>query len=161
MSAWAESLPSGWPCLSSLARTDYPEAHLVYTRSNFPRNLKLHQKGGAEMRSHINQGPGCPFLSWHVCPSTDRQFASQRATDGTLREKGSWQATHLRRRRKSPVFLTFGVQVLGTCFCLNNIKYHIFLLRDSVAVCSFQFSEAYDPGQRSSSMFSRSVLPWT
>lgn len=119
------------------------------------------KKRGAEMRSHMNLGPGCPFLSWHVCPSTDRQFASQRATDGTLREKGSWQATHLRRRRKSPVFLTFGVQVLETCFCLNNIKYHIFLLRDSVAVCSFQFSEAYDPGQRSSSMFSRSVLPWT
>lgn len=79
--------------MSSLARTDYPEAHLVYTRSNFPRNLKLDQKGGAEMRSHMNLG----------------QFASQRRTDGTWREKEKWQAIHLRGRRKSPVFLTFGV----------------------------------------------------
>lgn len=126
-----------------------------------PGIWKYTKKGGAEMRSHMNLEPGCPFLLWLVCPSKGRQFASQRGTDGTRREKEKWQAVHLRRRRKSPVFLTFGVQVLETCFCLNNIKYRIFPLRDSVVVCSFGFSGAYDLGQRSSSMFSRSILPWT
>lgn len=154
MSAWAESLPSGWPCLSSLARTDYPEAHLVYTGSNFPRNLKLHQKkGGRDEKSH-KSGAGLS-LSFMTCVPP--------AKIGSSHPRGTRMGHGWRREktRKSPVFLTFGVQALETCFCLNNIKYHIFLLRDSVAVCSFQFSEAYDPGQRSSSMFSRSVLPWT
>lgn len=146
--------------MSSLARTDYPEAHLVYTRSNFPRNLKLHQKGGGGRDEKSHESGAGLSLSFMTCVPQQRQAVRIPEGDGWDTEgEGKVASRTPQKKEKVACVPHFWVQVLETCFCLNNIKYRIFPLRDSVVVCFFGFSGAYDLGQRSSSMFSRSILP--
>lgn len=111
------------------------------------------------MNKSYESGAGLS-LSFMTCVPQQRLAVRIPEENGWDTEGEGKLASHTsQEEEKIALFLTFGVQALETCFCLNNIKYHILLLRDSVAVCSFGFSGADDPGQRSSSMFGRSVMP--